>query len=192
MLCDSNRRPSNTRITARCQIIYFPLVFPAPEILKHNSQNDLPIDDLPSDVQSLKWLPLHVGSKALLLHGLVYAFVWPHVLPLTPPFSFLTGILGFPWTGTPGSGPASVPMYRLFFFAWAAFPELLYLQTFAQLTFSRESLFSAAPLQDTPNPLLLSKFYFILVFNTFEHILQCTVLLCWFLSVFFPSQNNEF
>lgn len=43
MLCDSNRRLSKTRITARCQIIHFPLVFPAPEILKHNSQNDLPI-----------------------------------------------------------------------------------------------------------------------------------------------------
>lgn len=34
MLCDSNRRLSNTRITAKCQIIYFPLVFPAPEVLK--------------------------------------------------------------------------------------------------------------------------------------------------------------
>lgn len=42
MLCDSIRRLSNTQITARCQIIYFPLVFPAPEVLKHNSQNDLP------------------------------------------------------------------------------------------------------------------------------------------------------
>lgn len=113
MLCDSNRRLSNTRITARCQIIYFPLVFPAPEVLNTTARTIF-LYHHQFHVQSLKWLPLHVGSKALLLHGLVSAFVWPHFLPLTPPFSFLTGIPGFPWTGTPGSGPASVPTHRLF------------------------------------------------------------------------------
>lgn len=191
MLCDSNRRLSNTRITARCQIIYFPLVFPAPEVLKHNSQNDLPI---PSSISCPKsevtTTSCRVQGPTLTRPGFCIcltsfpAFDATLFLPHWRPWLSLNWNAWF-WSCLSAHAP-------VVFFAWAAFPELLHLQIFAQLTFSRGVFVLCSPLQDTPNPLLLSKFYFVLVFITFEHILQCTVLLCWFLSVFFPSQNNEF
>lgn len=113
MLCDSNRRLSNTRITARCQIIYFPLVFPAPEVLKHNSQNDLPI---PSSISCPKpevtTTSCRVQGPTLTRPGFCICLT---SFPAFDATLFLPHwVPGFPWTGTPGSGPASVPTHRLF------------------------------------------------------------------------------
>lgn len=175
-------------------IICFPLVFPAPEILKHNSQNDLPI---PSSISCPK---PEVTTTSCRVQGPTLRSYRAWFLPLSDLVSCLYATLflshwhpwlSLNWNAWFWSCLSAHALTGCFLclgsLSWATLPPDLCSVNIFQGVFVL-----CSPLWDTPNPLLLSKFYFVLVFLTFEHLLQCTVLLCWFLSVSFPSQNNEF